>query len=209
MGIRQKMLTRFFSISGLAGLLALSACTLQEGVNNPLTQRFAWFQYLNGADIREGCFEGGLWRVRLIYNGRYQEQVRLYNVVADGAGGGASGGARPGLRQPAGDRPQLGRRAGALALAPRGGPARRAIDRDIFQDLGRERFLRAGAGQPQPAVGRILLDRDQLHRRRGPLQRLALPIRALSGADLPGVPLCPRHAPAWRSTRPGRSTPPS
>ncbi|MEM7224022.1 MAG: hypothetical protein AAF495_13655 [Pseudomonadota bacterium] len=71
----------------LTGLLSLAGCTLQETVQNPLTQRFAWFQYLNGNDIREGCFEGGLWRVRLIYNGRYQEQLRIYNVVADGAGG--------------------------------------------------------------------------------------------------------------------------
>ena len=90
LGINRKMPGRSFVLACCAVLLSLApltGCTLQESVNNPLTQRFAWFQYLNGDDIREGCFEGGLWRVRLIYNGRYQEQLRVYNVVADGAGG--------------------------------------------------------------------------------------------------------------------------
>ena len=81
------MVLRFLTITTLAGALLAAGCTLQETVQNPLTQRFAWFQYLNGNDVREGCFEGGLWRVRLIYNARYQEQIRVYNLVSDGAGG--------------------------------------------------------------------------------------------------------------------------
>jgi hypothetical protein len=65
----------------------LVGCAVDQAVESPLTQRFVWFSFLNGDDIRENCFPGSLWRYRLVYNGRYQEQLRRYEVVADGAGG--------------------------------------------------------------------------------------------------------------------------
>ncbi len=70
-------------------LLALltGACTYRGGIDNPVVQRATWFSYLDGTDIRESCKPGALDRYRLVYNGRYHEQLRSYEVVADGAGG--------------------------------------------------------------------------------------------------------------------------
>ena len=69
----------------LCGLLV--GCATEGATGNPLTQRFVWFRYLNGDDIRQNCYPGSPWRYRLVYNGRYQEQLRRYEVIADGAGG--------------------------------------------------------------------------------------------------------------------------
>ena len=67
--------------------LFLAACVSEQSASNPLLQRFVWYGFLNGDDLRETCFEGSLTRYRLVYNARYQEQVRRYEVIADGAGG--------------------------------------------------------------------------------------------------------------------------
>ncbi len=67
--------------------LGLAACSTQGAVNNPLTQRFVWFDYLNGGDLREHCAEQALPRYRFIYNAEYDEQLRRYEIVSDGAGG--------------------------------------------------------------------------------------------------------------------------
>lgn len=68
--------------------VGLAACTIQEAVKEPLIQRFVWFDYLNGEDIREACQPGTPWHYRLVYNARYKEQLRRYELLADGAGGG-------------------------------------------------------------------------------------------------------------------------
>ena len=69
----------------LCGLVP--GCAIDQAAHNPLAQRFVWYRFLNGDDIRENCYEGSLRRYRLVYNGRYQEQLRRYEVIADGAGG--------------------------------------------------------------------------------------------------------------------------
>jgi hypothetical protein len=73
----------------LLGLCAstLFACTYRGGVDEPVTRRFTWFSYLNGDDIRASCAATGEPSYRLVYNGSYEEQLRSYEVVGDGAGG--------------------------------------------------------------------------------------------------------------------------
>jgi hypothetical protein len=71
---------------GLA-LTAVAACTMEQAVRNPATQRFVWYRYLNGEDLRADCAAGSLPRYRFVYNARYQEQLRRYEVVDDGGGG--------------------------------------------------------------------------------------------------------------------------
>ncbi len=69
-------------------MLAMSAsCTIGQAVQQPVLQRFVWYDYLNGSDLREACARGSLPRYRLVYNGRYQEQLRRYEVIGDGGGG--------------------------------------------------------------------------------------------------------------------------
>ena len=72
----------------LSLLLWLGGCTMEEAVQEPLAQRFVWFAYLNGDDIRTDCVPGRPWRYRLVYNARYKEQLRRYELLSDGAGGG-------------------------------------------------------------------------------------------------------------------------
>lgn len=79
-------------LSALAGAvslvgLMLGGCAYEGGTDNPLVRRASWFSYLDGGGIRETCAPGSIDRYRLVYNGRYTEQLRSYEVTGDGAGG--------------------------------------------------------------------------------------------------------------------------
>ena len=78
-------LARRLSMTGVIALLA--ACSYHGGIDNPAIRKVAWFSYLDGTDIRDTCTEGSPGRYRLVYNGRYEEQLRSYEITADGAGG--------------------------------------------------------------------------------------------------------------------------
>ena len=67
--------------------LFVVGCTYRGDIDNPAVRTVSWFSYLDGTDIRTACVKGAPDSYRLVYNGRYEEQVRSYEVVADGAGG--------------------------------------------------------------------------------------------------------------------------
>jgi hypothetical protein len=69
-------------------LLLLAGCTYRGQIDRPVTLKLTWFSYVAGDDIRAACVPGGPDSYRLIYNGSYTEQLRTYEVVGDGAGGG-------------------------------------------------------------------------------------------------------------------------
>lgn len=59
-------------------------------IDNPAVQKFAWFSFLDGHDIREACAALGPQapaRYRLVYNGQYEEQLRVYEIDATPDGG--------------------------------------------------------------------------------------------------------------------------
>src|SRR3954471_11529521 len=59
-------------------------------IDNPAVQKFAWFSFLDGNDIREACAALGPKapaRYRLIYNGQYEKQLRVYEINATPSGG--------------------------------------------------------------------------------------------------------------------------
>lgn len=63
---------------------------LDRAVEQPVLKRsLNWFGYVAGDDIREACKPGGRDRLRLVYNGLWEEQVRTYEVVLqpDGTAG--------------------------------------------------------------------------------------------------------------------------
>lgn len=74
-------------IKGLAiasALFAVGACTATESTpDNPILRKFQWFSYLEGGDFKEACAAGAPGRYRMIYNGVYTEQVRVYDLHAD------------------------------------------------------------------------------------------------------------------------------
>jgi hypothetical protein len=76
------------AILGLSlGLAVLAGCAYRGGIDRPITLKATWFSYLNGDDIRAACVPGAEPQYRLVYNGAYDEQLRAYEVVGDGAGG--------------------------------------------------------------------------------------------------------------------------
>lgn len=63
-------------------------CAYRGGTDEPVLRRATWFSYLDGGGIREACVPGTIDRYRLVYNARYNEQLRSYEITGDGAGGG-------------------------------------------------------------------------------------------------------------------------
>jgi hypothetical protein len=73
---------RIFSL--LAGLMLaiLSSCAYTGGGDNPALRKFSLFSMLNGDDIRAKCGQtAGYERYRLVYNGLYEEQFRVYELI--------------------------------------------------------------------------------------------------------------------------------
>jgi hypothetical protein len=79
------LLRRLWRVTCITVLLA--GCTYRGDIDNPLVRKASWFSYLDGTDIRTACVEGAADSFRLVYNGRYEEQLRSYEITADGAGG--------------------------------------------------------------------------------------------------------------------------
>ena len=72
-------------IHALVVALALGGCRATGGApGNPIGIMAQWFSVLDGDDIRDSCRAGSGDRYRLIYNGRFQEQIRVYDVTRYG-----------------------------------------------------------------------------------------------------------------------------
>jgi len=79
---------RLIALAVLVGLgSAAGACAYHGNFDDPIQRRLQWFSFLDGGDIRADCAPGRPDRYRLVYNARFAEQVRAYEVTADGAGG--------------------------------------------------------------------------------------------------------------------------
>jgi hypothetical protein len=80
-----------FRLGAVLLLVLAGGCAYREGgVGSPVTRKFQYFSYLGGDDIRRDCVAGAPARYRLVYNGRYDEQVRAYDLRRNAAGGGAT-----------------------------------------------------------------------------------------------------------------------
>ncbi len=65
----------------MTALLLLSGCAYQgSGVDNPVVRKFTWFSFVEGGDLRAACGPGAADRYRVVYNGVYDEQVRIYEL---------------------------------------------------------------------------------------------------------------------------------
>ena len=75
-------------LATVTAIMLLSiGCTYRGETDNPVVRRATWFSYLDGTDLRTACGEGASDRFRLVYNARYEQQVRSYEITADGTGG--------------------------------------------------------------------------------------------------------------------------
>jgi len=88
MGPRLTISRRLVGWLGVAlWIIGLSACTYRGHIDEPVTIKATWYSYLAGDDVRRTCVPNGLPRYRLVYNGRYEEQVRSYDMVGLDGGG--------------------------------------------------------------------------------------------------------------------------
>lgn len=59
----------------------VSSCAAVPGVDeNPFKRKLSWFSYINGDDMRPDCVAGSGENYRLVYNGIYNEQLRIYEA---------------------------------------------------------------------------------------------------------------------------------
>lgn len=74
------MTLRSIYVIGLAAVL-LASCTYAGGdIGNALVRKAHWFSYVEGDDIRATCAPGSPERVRAVYNGLWDQQLRMYEV---------------------------------------------------------------------------------------------------------------------------------
>jgi len=71
----------------LATLLAGCTATGPADIGrSPPERSLRWFSYLHGADIRQACTAGAPDRARLVYNARYIDQMRAYDLTGRDVG---------------------------------------------------------------------------------------------------------------------------
>jgi hypothetical protein len=68
--------------------LALAACTAARAPESTLEQKFTWYRYLAGDDLRTACGGGGPVRFRFVYNAVFTDEVRALDLSATEGGGG-------------------------------------------------------------------------------------------------------------------------
>ena len=71
----------------LLAVIGLAACRSEGGIpGNPIGIKLQWFSFLDGDGFKDRC-EPSTDRYRLIYNARFDEQVRVYDVTRYGEDG--------------------------------------------------------------------------------------------------------------------------
>ena len=76
-----KQLAKLGLISGVAVIgVLLAACSSDGELDNPVARRLAWFNYLDGEDLRERCSPGSPQTYRFVYNADREQQVRAYDI---------------------------------------------------------------------------------------------------------------------------------
>jgi len=150
-----------FAGSGLLVLtLLLTACSYRGDLATPFAQKLTWFSLVNGDDIRKACGPGAPERIRLVYNGRYQEQLRVYDLVESDPAGGNPGGAE--LTARAQDSESYGKLGSIQLSSPLDAwqwhSAAASLQPDAYRRLKRA-LGNAGLGAPAPVGTELLSSR--------------------------------------------------
>jgi hypothetical protein len=65
----------------LVFLCTVAGCAGSGNSDEPIGRSLGWFNFLNGTDLRRNCGKDGVDRYRFVYNGRWGEQVRIYEIT--------------------------------------------------------------------------------------------------------------------------------
>ena len=68
------------SIAVLMGALLIVTCGYGGASDDAIARNLSWFNYVAAENLREPCGPGAANRIRLVYNGIYDEQIRSYDV---------------------------------------------------------------------------------------------------------------------------------
>ena len=72
----------------LAAAVLLAACAASGAPDSALEQKFTWYRYLAGDDLRTSCAADGPIRFRFVYNAEFTKEVRALDLdAAPGQGG--------------------------------------------------------------------------------------------------------------------------
>ncbi|BAE49923.1 hypothetical protein [Paramagnetospirillum magneticum] len=73
------MLRRLALPTFAATLALLAGCAYTgDDIGNPLYRKAQWFSFIEGSDIASACAAGSAERFRVVYNGLWGQQVRVY-----------------------------------------------------------------------------------------------------------------------------------
>lgn len=66
----------------LLAVFALAGCQYAGPSGDPVARNFSWFDYVGAENLKAACGPGASDRLRFVYNGIYDEQIRSYDVRA-------------------------------------------------------------------------------------------------------------------------------
>ena len=66
----------------LVVFVMLTGCEYSGSFDNPVSRNLSWFDYVGGRGLKEACGAGASDRLRFVYNGNYDEQIRTYDLRA-------------------------------------------------------------------------------------------------------------------------------
>ena len=132
---------RLGTIASVAALLALGACEYTGPAGDPVSRNLSWFDYVGAEGLRDGCAPGASTRLRFVYNGIYDKQVRSFDLFALPGGRGATmsawargtGDLTQGVRFPNVLSPWQGKRVESILDPQTMANLLKALDSDRFQ----------------------------------------------------------------------------
>jgi hypothetical protein len=68
--------------------LAVAGCAATGAPDSTIEQKFTWYRYLAGDDLRAACAADGPVRFRFVYNAVFTDEVRALDLEAEPGGGG-------------------------------------------------------------------------------------------------------------------------
>ena len=67
-------------ISVVLASIALAGCQYAGPPGNPVSRNLSWFDYVGAENLKAACGPSASDRLRFVYNGIYDEQIRSYDV---------------------------------------------------------------------------------------------------------------------------------
>ena len=81
---------RFRITAAVIALMMTGACEYVGPASDPVSRNLSWFDYVEAGGLRDACGPEASTRLRFVYNGIYDKQVRTYDLFELSGGRGAN-----------------------------------------------------------------------------------------------------------------------